>query len=114
MTRTQLEDKMRLMPITRAVTAERLTQMIIKAVSGVTQKIALDALLEVMLTAAKSRGMNLHALKEKSSWRPRECFSDNVYELLKVATSPRAVNAKIIILIGMVNDMMERRVAESK
>lgn len=102
MTRTQLEIYMKRLPVIHAVGKEELTKMIVDAH---TEK----DILEAVLTAAKSRGMNLHALKEVSSWRPRERYDDNIYELLKIATGPRAINAKIIILVGMANDIYERR-----
>ncbi len=110
MTRTQLETLMGRMPKIDAVNSERLTEMIMNAAcGGTTSKTVTNLLLEAVLTAAKSRNMSLHALRDKSLWKPRERFGDNIYELLRVATGPKAVNAKIIICIGMVNDLVERR-----
>lgn len=103
MTRTELETMMARMPKRERVDDESLVCLLAaKACEDATEQQRLNDILMVLLTAAKSRGMNLHALKDNGGWIPRKTYEKNIYELLKVATSERPINSKLIILIGRV------------
>lgn len=107
MTRTQLEQLMKTMPDVARVDDETLTLLIAKEINTDRENsVRIRGILNVLLTAAKSRGMTLHALKDKGAGKARETFAANMYELLKVATSDRPVTSKIIICIGKVNDLL--------
>ena len=107
MTRTQLEQQMRAMPDMARVDDEMLTMLITKEMNtDGEESMKLQQIMSVLLTAAKSRGMTLHALKDKGAGKKRKTFQANMYELLKVATSDRPVTSKIIICIGKVNDLL--------
>ena len=100
---------MKSMPTVSSVNDETLTMMIAReSLADRECKDKLMAILSVLLTAAKSRSMTLHALKDNAAMKPRETLDANVYELLKVATGNKPLTSKIIICIGKVNAMIDR------
>ena len=109
MTKTQLEERMRMFGRGTPATDEMVFSYVMNsACEGYPEKAKVERVLDTLLMCARSRMDNLRGMSDGYKGTLRKDFNSNMYTLMGILTSSQPIRKKLIVGIALMNSYYER------